>query len=279
VELIDSPASDTPDACFPNNVFSMHSLPPLMITYPMLSANRRREFIAIESYLSSTLTASASEETTTASSASSSASASAEETAETAEVVKSHHHKLIDRLDLSDQPPLEGTGSLVFDHLGRRAYMALSKRSTESTARTVCDRLGYALIPFHATDADNVVIYHTNVCLAIGTHWAVLCGECLRNDEEKAALVRSLEGTDENGRRTVILISMEQMKSFAGNCLEILTGDQRLVTVMSDRARQSLSADQFTAWTRISPIYSVPLTRIEQIGGGGVRCCIAELFC
>src|SRR5690606_16874834 len=80
---------------------------------------------------------------------------------------------------------LEGTGSLVLDRTHRLAFACVSPRTSPEAVRELCDRLGYEPITFDARDRDGVPIYHTNVMMSVGTEFAVICGEAIRETSDR----------------------------------------------------------------------------------------------
>jgi hypothetical protein len=85
--------------------------------------------------------------------------------------------------------------------------------------------------------------------------------------------------------REVIEIKLSAMDRFAANVLEVRAvqrgTDSRKVLVMSERARMALSQGNTAAWSRLNAavdqVLAVPVPTIENIGGGGVRCMLAEV--
>ena len=69
---------------------------------------------------------------------------------------------------------LEGTGSLVLDHVERVAYACRSPRTDEDVAREWAREWAIELEMFTARDARGTPIYHTNVVMSIGTRMAVV---------------------------------------------------------------------------------------------------------
>ena len=193
---------------------------------------------------------------------------------------------------------LEGTGSLVLDHLNGIAYAAPSDRTNEDLLREWSSKAydGYKVVTFSSSDRNNVPIYHTNVVMAIGSGFAVVCTDTIRDKQEKKRVVESLtkgnvDGDFGKGKhvRELIEITIEQMEDFCGNILEVessfdssgntTTNNNQLYIVMSSRAYKSFTAQQIEALTRRGEvIIHVPFDKIENVGGGGVRCAMAELF-
>jgi hypothetical protein len=152
---------------------------------------------------------------------------------------------------------LEGTGSLVLDRAHRVAYAALSPRTDRGLAERWAGELGYELVAFDTPAA----IYHTNVLLSVGSADAIVVDEVIApadRERVRASLAR---------HHRVVPISAAAMEAFAANVLE-LTGDDGPVFVGSARAAAHLSTVR---------VLAVPFETIEDVGGGGVRCAIAEV--
>jgi hypothetical protein len=68
------------------------------------------------------------------------------------------------------------------------------------------------------------------------------------------------------------------MAGFAANALELRTGRGDLLLALSARAWSVLSPDQRESLASDFRIVRVPLPTIESVGGGSLRCMIAEIF-
>lgn len=229
-----------PDAVFPNNWFSTHADGSL-ITYPMFSPSRRNERRA------DILDALAGKY----------------------DVTRRYAFEQFEEQDLF----LEGTGSLVLDRVHHIAYACLSDRTDIRMLDKFCVLKGYRHVPFVAL-ADKVRIYHTNVVMALGTGYVVICLECVPDENHRKALVSAFEETG----KEIIEISYEQMTSFTGNMLQLKSSAGQPVCVMSQQALDSLTPAQRTRLEQYNPIVSSPLFVIETYGGGSARCMIAENF-
>mgnify|MGYP001145906606 CR=1 FL=1 len=170
---------------------------------------------------------------------------------------------------------LEGTGSLVLDRAHRIAYVAISERSDLNLARRWAKLMQYELVTFTARDEKQRVIYHTNVMMAIGTGVAVVCLECVTDPEERSRLKSSIESSG----LVIVDISQEQVNHFCGNVLELEHWRGYPVMVMSTQAYNAFTpAQRETILQYEHDIIHADIATIERIGGGGVRCAIAELF-
>src|SRR5258708_6547117 len=182
----DTPSPVKPDAVFPNNWVSFHR-DGTVVLYPMLAANRRWE--------------------------------RREELIQ--QVARDGGYRITQTVDLSyreDQGKfLEGTGSLVLDRAQRVAYAALSPRTDLDVLGEFAQQLDYDLVTFDAFDLGGKPVYHTNVLMAVGSRFAVLCGEAITARGHRAAVTEKLRATGHE----VLEISMRQMTRFAGNILEL----------------------------------------------------------
>lgn len=169
---------------------------------------------------------------------------------------------------------LEGTGSMLMDHDNKLIYAAISERTNLSVLEKFAATNGYQAIVFLATDEQGRPVYHTNVLMALGEHFAVLCEESIEEEWELIAVRQLLESTG----HAIIPISREQMRQFAGNMLELMNSDGDHLLVLSQTAFDALKPGQkqmLEAYAKLLPV-SVPT--IEQVEGGSVRCMMAEIF-
>lgn len=166
----------------------------------------------------------------------------------------------------------EGTGSIVFDHDAKIAYAAQSSRTEPEYVINLAERLGYQAVIFEAVDEKNQDIYHTNVVMFVGPDFVILCKDCLRNGKEKL-----FETMIKSGKK-IIEIDYYQMNRFAGNgiCLKNQSGEY--MTILSTTAVTSLQAHQIKEIQQQTRIVEIDVSLIEKVGGGGIRCMIAELF-
>ncbi|MBT9392743.1 amidinotransferase [Hymenobacter sp. NST-14] len=237
----DTPEPAKPDAVFPNNWLTLHADGRVAL-YPMCAPNRRSE------RRPDILAALARE------------------------------FRVGEVLDWSGAEQagrfLEGTGSIVFDHVHRRAYAALSPRTEAGLLTEVCARLGYRPVPFRALDAQGQAIYHTNVLLSIGPGFAVICLESLPDPAERAAVADSLTETGHE----LVLISRAQVGRFAGNMLALQPAGGPVLLALSQTAHDALSPTQRARLSRHAELLPLAIPTIETIGGGSVRCMLAEVF-
>ncbi len=169
---------------------------------------------------------------------------------------------------------LEGTGSLILDRPNRVAYACLSPRTEGELLETFCDKMGYKKVPFTAVDGDGKAIYHTNVMMALGIDFVVICLDAVPDKTEQQLLKDQFAATG----KAIIEISLDQMMAFAGNMLQVAGKDGTPYLVMSEQAYQSLTPGQVAAIEQYTKILHSPLYTIEQHGGGSARCMMAEIF-
>lgn len=179
---------------------------------------------------------------------------------------------------------LEGTGSLVLDRVKRTAYACLSPRTNEAALTAWSETFGFAPLGFTATMDGTLTgepVYHSNVLLSIGTHHAVVCLEALPYPAERLEVEEELARSG----REVIPITIAQMHAFVGNMLELRTRHARPHApvgtphiFLSATAFAALQPFQRLALERHARLMPVAVPTIEQVGGGSVRCMLAENF-
>jgi hypothetical protein len=181
--------------------------------------------------------------------------------------------------DVTDYSPfeedgvyLEGTGSLVLDHVNRIAYISLSNRSSsEVIARFTAD-FGYEPVTFTSIGPDGQPIYHTNVMMCVGTNLALVALETIPNDSERKKVKGRLEATG----KEIVELKPHQVANFAGNAIELDDGRDEKLLVLSARAIPSFNELQRTMLERHLRLVPLKVPTIE-IGGGSARCMIAEI--
>lgn len=239
--LDDTPEPPKPDAVFPNNWLSTHPDGRALL-YPLHAPNRRPERRAdILEVLAGQF--------------------------ELREIVDFSAHE-------AEHHFLEGTGSIIFDHRHRLAYACLSPRTDAGLLGEVAGLLGFKPIIFRAYDAQKQAIYHTNVMMCIGAAFAVLCPESIRDEAERQLVVDSLTATGHE----LILITLEQVARFAGNMLTLQPATGRELLALSQSAFDALTAGQKSRLSHYCQLLPLPIPTIETIGGGSVRCMLAEVF-
>jgi hypothetical protein len=172
---------------------------------------------------------------------------------------------------------LEGTGSMVFDRINKIAYAALSERTDKSVFLQFCKIFDFEPVYFSANQSvggKRLPVYHTNVMMCVATEFAVICSDCIDNKKEREKVIRSQEKTG----KKIIFISEDQMHSFAGNMLQVENREGKLFLVMSQSAFDSLNEQQIKQLEFYNELIVVSIPTIEKVGGGSVRCMMAEVF-
>jgi hypothetical protein len=230
-----------PDALFPNNWVSFHR-DGTAVLYPMLAPNRRLE--RREELLG--------------------------------QVTREGGFYVTRTVDLTHRESqgkfLEGTGSMVLDRVNRIAYACLSPRTDLDVLGEFAQLLDYELVTFEAFDSAGNPIYHTNVLMAVGSRFAVLCGAAVRDFDHRTAVTEKLRATGHE----VIDISLPQMGQFAGNILE-LTAPSGKIIALSTSAWRSFEPAQRRVLEGAGAVLAADIPVVERVGGGGVRCMLAEI--
>jgi hypothetical protein len=132
--------------------------------------------------------------------------------------------------------------------------------------------LGYEAVTFRAVDRAGRPTYHTNVLLAIGTEFAAVCSAAIADPAERRAVVARLEDTGHE----LVELSFDQLEAFAGNLLE-LRGSRGPVIALSAAALRSLDGGARRTLERHGELVAADVATIERVGGGSVRCMLAEI--
>ena len=235
---------NTPDSVFPNNWITFHQNGDVAI-YPMFAENRRRE--------------------------------RREDILDRVEAEGFAIENVYDYTEAEKENVfLEGTGAMILDRVNRKAYCALSPRADEELFIEFCEDFEYTPVIFSAyqqVDNKQVPIYHTNVMMALGEDFAVVCLDTITDKSERKNVLHHLK----EDHKEIISITAEQMYQYAGNMLQV-QGTDRSYLVMSDAAYNCLTAAQRQAIEKHCPIIHSNLETIETCGGGSARCMMAEVF-
>src|ERR1700727_883882 len=172
----DSAQPPKPDAIFPNNWVSFHHDGTVAL-YPMLAPNRRLD--------------------------------RRDEVLQ--QVVRNGAFRVSRTVDLThpeaEHKYLEGTDSVVLDRVHRIAYACSSPRTDLDVLGEFAQQLDYDLMTFDAVDPGGTAIYHTNVLMAIGSGFAVICGDSIANAAHRTAVFSKLRGDGHE----IVDISLKQM--------------------------------------------------------------------
>ena len=235
---------NTPDSVFPNNWITFHQNGNVAI-YPMFAENRRRE--------------------------------RREDILDKVEEDGFLIENVYDYTDAEQENIfLEGTGAMVLDRVHRKAYCALSPRADEELFIEFCEDFEYTPVIFKAyqkVDGKQVPIYHTNVMMALGEDFAIVCLDTITDKSERKNLLHHLK----EDKKEIISITPEQMCQYAGNMLQV-QGKDSTYLVMSDTAYNALTPQQIQTIEKYTQILHSNLETIETCGGGSARCMLAEVF-
>ena len=167
---------------------------------------------------------------------------------------------------------LEGTGSLVLDHVNRIAYVSLSNRSTEKVVRRFTEDFGYEPVTFNSIGLDGKPIYHTNVMMCVGTDFALVGLSMIPNETER----NNLQARLEKSGKEIVELTTDQVANFAGNAIEVENREGEKQLVLSARAVPTFNERQQVVLARHVQLVSLKLPTIE-LAGGSARCMIAEI--
>ena len=241
----DTLTPDTPDALFPNNWFALLGKGQLVL-FPMFAENRR-----------------------------------AERSNRIFEALSKVGYEVMHTVDYSvyeqKQQFLEGTGSMVLDHQHSIAYCALSARADAHLFHLFCEAFNFKPVVFHAfqtVGTARLLIYHTNVMMVLAPAFALVCLDAVDDPMERALLQDSLTFSG----KIVIPLTEKQLTQFAGNMLALTAIDGTALLVMSTRAYDALTTKQLLQLQQYVKLVHSPIPTIEDLGGGSVRCMLAEIY-
>lgn len=229
-----------PDSVFPNNWFTTHADGSVII-YPMLSPKRRKE-----------------------------------KRNDIFESLLPQAGFQINRIhDLSffenDHLFLEGTGSMVMDHQHKIIYACRSSRTAEEPLKTVAALLGYEYVLFNAS-LDDKEIYHTNVMMTIGKDWAVICPDVIEQQSCRQVLDKLSLFYEP------VTVSTGQLRQMACNMLMVVNHRNEPLCILSKTAFDALLPHQLRKIEQFALPVICSIPTIEKIGGGSIRCMLAEIF-
>ncbi|MDP4239655.1 MAG: arginine deiminase-related protein [Bacteroidota bacterium] len=241
----DTPVPHTPDSIFPNNWISFHEGGQVVL-YPMFAENRRKE--------------------------------RRNDILQLIEEQGSVINNVDDFTFWEEQNQfLEGTGSMIFDRVNKIAYAALSERTDKSLFLQFCSAFDLKPVCFSANQSVKgmrLPVYHTNVMMTVADRYAVICLDAIDDADEYNLVVESLEKTGKD----IIPISELQMNCFAGNMLQVENNEGTRFLVLSRKAYEALSPKQLDQLSSYNELIVVPIPTIERVGGGSVRCMMAEIY-
>ena len=237
--VADQLGAQAPDAVFPNNWLSTHEDGKVCL-YPMKAVNRRLEKLnpALDNL---------------------------KEQFKVKETIDLSHHAENKRF-------LEGTGSIIFDHKNRLAFAALSERTDKDLFEKHCALLGYSPILFQAVDNKGESVYHTNVMFAMARDFAIVCFDMIPSKKEKEMVAKTLRDCG----KQIIQTTYDQTLNFCCNVLQ--AQGAKLSLAMSEQAWNAFNPEQKELIQDSSTPIHAPLYTIEECGGGGARCMLAEIY-
>ncbi len=166
---------------------------------------------------------------------------------------------------------LEGTGSMVIDHFHKMIYACRSPRTYAEPLKCVSELLGcdYAMFDAHL---DGKPLYHTNMMLAIGKELAVICHEII----DKSCRHAVLDPLEQN--HALLEITAQQVRKMAGNVLMVQNHQGESLCILSSTAFAALSEAQLQLLHHYATPVVCNIPTIEKIGGGSIRCMLAEIL-
>lgn len=244
-------AGTIPDAIFPNNWFSTRTNGDIFV-YPMKTVNRQDE-VQVDELI--------------------------DRLAANYQV-----GQLVDWRDklnavLADQtstisPVLEGTGSIIFHHPSHQLFAAISERCQASAIRYFADTLDYKTTLFETRSATGSPVYHSNVLMSVGLDFAVIALETVVAAQQKSVSLALEDCVNE-----LLIITEQQMaEHFCGNILQLSNDKSVPHIALSDSAWRGFTRKQIKQLENHGELVICDIPTIESVGGGSIRCMLAENF-
>lgn len=168
---------------------------------------------------------------------------------------------------------LESTASIVRDNVNQIGYVGLSARTSKELAQKWLDEMGYKAVIFETKSHVGIPVYHTDCVMWIGTTLTGICTPAI-NEESREAVLKSLQST-----HSVVEFTMQQLRTFCGNALEVRGKSGKLYLAMSTGAYQNLTeAQKALIHAHFEDVIHSDLSTLETYGGGSARCMLMELF-
>ena len=241
----DTEDSYTPDSIFPTSWISFHDNMHIAV-YPLYAENRRAERRADIIYKMSE---------------------------DGFAIWDIHDYSVSERKNIF----LEGTASMVLDHVNKIAYAALSERTDKGLFLQFCKEFLFYPICFSANqtvDGKRLPVHSTNLMMCVGDKYSVVCLDSIDDETERKMVTDFLTKSG----KEIIEISEDQMHNFAGNMLQLENIEEDLFLIMSETAYNSLTDKQIKSLSTYNGIIKVSIPTIEKYGGGSVGCMMAEVF-
>ena len=195
-------------------------------------------------------------------------------------------------IQATDGAVLEGAGTLVFDRADTEhtVWCSMSTRADKSKLDEFVNLYNtmkssqapdLKVVPFEAFDANQEPIYHTDVMCSVLRDHVMICLDSIKPEPFEPIYGSDIKSKilSHVGDKTLMQISQEEVSNFCGNVLMLTNSDDEQVLVMSEQARESYSKKNMDMLKEsYKNIVSSDISTISGIGGGSVRCMIAELF-
>ena len=166
---------------------------------------------------------------------------------------------------------LEGTGSLVLDHVNKIAYVSLSQAHRPRTRQAILHRLRLRAGAVRERGDDGRPIYHTNVMMCVGSEFALVGLDMIPDCRATGSRRSRLEASG----KEVIELKRDQIAKFAGNAIELHNDSEKLL-VLSNRAAEALTSEQRKEIEQYARLLPLALPTIE-LAGGSARCMLATI--
>ena len=168
---------------------------------------------------------------------------------------------------------LEGRGSVVWDAKEGTAYACESTRTHPGFFERYCQFFRWKPVIFKLNPNLGLNVLYTSSLLSFGEEFAIFCEEAIAEENRKEVL----DHLTASGK-TCIACNLEQMQQFACSLIQLVNAEGKVFILISHRAFESLNPSQVRQLGKHGTLLPISLNSIEELGGGGLRCIVTEVF-
>lgn len=201
------------------------------------------------------------------------------------EELKKNCEHFIDLRDLEKEDEfLEGKGSVIYDLKNNKIYCCTSNRATPKALNKYVEELNkislkpWRAVTFSGKDKNGKVIYHTDCMLQILKDRALICGEALLKEQESMVIKELTDPGLNESPYEIVKLSSEEVLHMCCNILNVINNKGESILLTSKQAFDNYTKEHLELLQKHYKVIPSDITHIETLGGGSVRCLLAEYF-
>eukprot|EP01098_Paradermamoeba_levis_P014384 TRINITY_DN6845_c0_g1_i3.p1 TRINITY_DN6845_c0_g1~~TRINITY_DN6845_c0_g1_i3.p1 ORF type:complete len:637 (+),score=196.25 TRINITY_DN6845_c0_g1_i3:171-1913(+) len=189
------------------------------------------------------------------------------------------------KLEVSNEPHLPHNaedvgeyleyGALVLDREHKLAFCVPSKRCSLPAAQMWANTTGYKLIDFETKD----YVHHADLVLTVGSNFVLICYDVIKTETDRQKVKEALLMAEKASERVIVEVTVDQMKNFCANAIELCDQEGRQLVILSSTAYNSLEDHQLDLLrSKVQNLVHVNVSTLETVGGGCISTLINHLF-